>query len=100
MWKHIRSAVPSVYRRWANPRRDGRSRDHGAVRPAVTQFFHFLCAYGVAHGSAPEIDPNAWSIVNGKLYLNYSLGVRERWKADIPGFIRRADANWPAVPQR
>lgn len=58
------------------------------------------CAYGVALGSAPEIDPNAWSIVNGKLYLNYSLGVRDRWRADIPGFIRRADANWPAVLQR
>lgn len=58
------------------------------------------CAYGVAHGYAPEIDPAAWSIVEGKLYLNYSLGVRERWNKDIPGYIRRADANWPAVLKR
>lgn len=58
------------------------------------------CAYGVAHGYAPEIDPAAWSIVDGKLYLNYSLRVRESWNKDIPGYIRRADANWPAALKR
>ena len=58
------------------------------------------CAYGVAQGYAPEIDPSAWSIVEGKLYLNYSTSVRERWKTDIPGYIRKADANWPKVLQR
>jgi YHS domain-containing protein len=58
------------------------------------------CAYGVAGGYAVSIDPNAWSIVDGKLYLNYSLGVRKSWQADIPGYIRKADANWPRVLQR
>ena len=58
------------------------------------------CAYGVAQGSAPAIDPAAWSVVDGRLYLNYSLGVRERWRKDIPGYIRKADENWPAVLQR
>ena len=58
------------------------------------------CAYGVAQGYAPEIDPSAWSIVDGKLYLNFSQSIRERWRADIPGYIRKADANWPKVLQR
>ena len=55
------------------------------------------CAYGVALGSAPPIDPAAWSIVDGKLYLNYNLPTRTTWEKDIPGYIRRADANWPGV---
>jgi YHS domain-containing protein len=55
------------------------------------------CAYGVALGSAPPIDPAAWSIVDGKLYLNYNLPTRATWEKDIPGYIRKADANWPGV---
>jgi YHS domain-containing protein len=55
------------------------------------------CAYGVAQGYAPEIDPNAWKIVDAKLYLNFSPDVQRRWSRDIPGYIRKADANWPAV---
>jgi YHS domain-containing protein len=58
------------------------------------------CAYAVASGYTADIDPAAWSIVDGRLYLNYSLRVRERWSRDIPGNIRKGDANWPAVLQR
>lgn len=58
------------------------------------------CAFGVADGYTVAIDPQAWSIVNNQLYLNYSLSVRERWNKDIPGYIRKADTNWPRVLQR
>ena len=58
------------------------------------------CAYAVASGYTADIDPRAWSVVDGRLYLNYSLGVRERWSRDVPGNIRKADGNWPAVLQR
>lgn len=58
------------------------------------------CAYAVASGYTADIDPRAWTIVDGRLYLNYSLGVRDRWSRDIPGNIRKGDANWPAVLQR
>jgi YHS domain-containing protein len=58
------------------------------------------CAYAVSQGYTADIDPAAWSIVDGRLYLNYSLRIRERWTRDIPGHIRKADANWPAVLQR
>ncbi len=58
------------------------------------------CAYAVAQGYTADIDPAAWSVVDGKLYLNYSLSVRERWRKDIPGYIRKGDSNWPAVLQR
>jgi YHS domain-containing protein len=55
------------------------------------------CAYGVAGGYAAKIEPDAWSVVDGKLYLNYDKRVQASWKSDIPGYIRKADANWPAV---
>ncbi|MGH8670053.1 MAG: YHS domain-containing (seleno)protein [Burkholderiales bacterium] len=55
------------------------------------------CAYGVASGYAVKIDPAAWSVVDGKLYLNYDRSVQASWKSDVPGYIRKADANWPGV---
>ena len=58
------------------------------------------CAYGVANGYAVKIDPQAWSVVDGKLYLNFSPAVQADWKKDVPGYIRRADANWPKVLER
>lgn len=52
------------------------------------------CAYGVAQGAKPDIDPNAFAIVDGKLYLNLSPGVQKRWQADMPGHIAQATRNW------
>ena len=58
------------------------------------------CAYALAKGAIAGTVPEAWSIVDGKLYLNYSSAVQQRWKQDIPGNIRAANANWPAVLDR
>jgi YHS domain-containing protein len=55
------------------------------------------CAYGVAQNYLVKIDPRAWTVYEGRLYLNYSLKVREQWREDIPGNIRKADANWPGL---
>jgi YHS domain-containing protein len=55
------------------------------------------CAYGVASGYAVKIEPDAWSVVDGRLYLNYDRSVQKSWQADVPGYIRKADANWPQV---
>jgi YHS domain-containing protein len=52
------------------------------------------CAYGVAHGHKVKIDPEAFRVVNDRLYLNYSKGVQQRWLSDIPGNIATADSNW------
>ena len=56
-----------------------------------------FCAYGVSEGHAAPVDPEAWSIVSGKLYLNYDKKVREGWKKDTDGRIRKADQNWPKL---
>lgn len=55
------------------------------------------CAYGTAKGYKASIDPAAFTLVGDKLYLNHSKTVRSQWLTDIPGYIRKADANWPEV---
>jgi len=55
------------------------------------------CAWAVSNGYTASIDPDAWSIVDNKLYLNYSLGVRTQWSQDIPGNIAKGDVNWPKL---
>lgn len=59
-----------------------------------------FCAYGVARGYKVDFDPEAWHIRDGRLYLNYDLGVQREWMRDIPGHIARADANWPRLAER
>lgn len=58
------------------------------------------CAYGMASGYKAPTDPDAWTIVNGKLYLNYNKNVQNLWNKDRLGFIKKADTNWPAVKNR
>ena len=55
------------------------------------------CAWAVSQGYTAKIDPEAWSIHEGKLYLNYSKGVRQQWSKDIPGNIVKGDKNWPGL---
>lgn len=55
------------------------------------------CAFAVSRGYTASIEPEAWSIVDGKLYLNYSLSVRKQWSADEKGNIQKGIENWPRV---
>ena len=55
------------------------------------------CAYAVSQGGTADADPNAWAIVNGRLFLNLSKSVQARWQKDIPGYVKSADANWPKI---
>lgn len=55
------------------------------------------CAWAVSQGYTAKGDPKFWKIVDGKLYLNYDAGVQKKWEQDIPGFIGKANGNWPKV---
>lgn len=59
--------------------------------------FGGYCAWAVSRGHIADVDPEAWKIVHGKLYLNYSKRVQRMWEQDIPGNIARAEGNWPGV---
>jgi len=55
------------------------------------------CAYAMSLGHLAPTDPQAWTIHDGRLFLNYSTEVRAIWQADIPGNIAKADKFWPEV---
>ncbi len=57
-----------------------------------------FCAWAVAakNARAPG-NPKYWRVVDGKLYLNYSKSVQAKWLEDVPGYIERADRNWPTL---
>jgi len=57
--------------------------------------FSGLCATGISIGKELKGDPNAWKIVDGKLYLYHSAAVRAKGDAD-PATIARAHQNWAA----
>lgn len=67
--------------------------DPGSYAPQ----FGGYCAYAVSQGYTAPTDPEAWTIYEGKLYLNFSRRVRRIWERDIPGNIAAGEANWPAV---
>lgn len=81
---------------WRFASAENRARFAAAPEKYAPQYGGY-CAFGVAGGYAVKIEPDAWSVVDGKLYLNYDRGVQASWKKDVPGYIRKADANWPAV---
>lgn len=56
-----------------------------------------FCAYGTSRGYLVKVEPEAWSIVDGRLYLNYDLGVRQTWLGRTKTNIARADGNWPRL---
>lgn len=56
------------------------------------------CAYAVgAKNELVDIDPEAFTLVGDKLYLNYSKKVRTLWEADRAHYIEAGDHNWPAL---
>jgi len=74
------------------------NRDAFAAQPdKYAPQFGGYCAWAVSQGYTAGIDPEAWKVVDGKLYLNYSKDVQTTWAQDIPGNIAKAEANWPGV---
>jgi hypothetical protein len=56
--------------------------------------FGGFCSFGVSKGYKVSSDPDAWTVVNGKLYLNYSLKVKEDWMKDRDNLISTAEKKW------
>jgi YHS domain-containing protein len=55
------------------------------------------CAYGVSQNHTAPIDPEAWTVLDGKLFLNNSQSVKKTWSQSIPKYIEEADKNWPGL---
>jgi YHS domain-containing protein len=58
------------------------------------------CAYGVSRNKLVEIDVDAFQIVDGKLLLQYSKGVRDDFNKDAKGNLVKAEKNWPGLVEK
>lgn len=77
------------------------NRDKFKAQPAkyAPQFGGF-CAMGVALGKKLDVDPQAYRVVNDKLYLNVNKDVQKRWLDDVPGNIASAEKGWPVLKDK
>ena len=58
------------------------------------------CAYGLSEGHKAPTSADAWTIVDGKLYLNYNTKVRALWSKDPELRIEAADKNWLVIKDK
>ena len=53
------------------------------------------CAYGMANGYKAPTKEDAWTVVDGKLYLNFNQEARDMWQKKQKDYINAANKNWP-----
>lgn len=56
--------------------------------------FGGYCAFGTSEGHKAPTEADTWSIVNGKLYLNYNMDVKKIWIKNKEALIEKANSNW------
>lgn len=75
-------------------------RDLFATRPeAYAPRFGGFCAGAIAMGVTVRPDPEAWIIVDGKLYLNGDKAGLVDFRRDTAGNIQKAEEGWKALSQ-
>lgn len=52
------------------------------------------CSMGLALGKLAIADPEAWIIIDGKLYLYFSKGARDKFQHNTHENMKKAEANW------
>lgn len=57
-----------------------------------------FCSWGAANGKLFDVDPaNGWTIVDGKLYLNFNADLNKTFTQEAAKFIPKADKNWKSL---
>lgn len=64
---------------------------------AFTPQYGGYCAWALSKGKLAPGRADHWHVQDGRLYLNYSRRVKQRWDALRDEFIRDANANWPSA---
>lgn len=59
--------------------------------------FGGYCAYGVSIDKTVNIDPTAYQIIDGKLYLQYSKSIMDKFNQDQAGNLQKAFGYWPKL---
>lgn len=74
------------------------NRDKFAAAPErYAPQFGGYCAWAVGHGYTADTDPEAWKIIDGKLYLNYNKSIQKKWEPEASKWIPEGMRNWPAL---
>jgi len=48
----------------------------------------------MAAGKVAGVDPQAWKIIDGKLYLGWSKSGMDKFQKNAAAYIEKADHNW------
>ena len=59
--------------------------------------FGGYCSKAMSDGVVKSLDPDAWRIIDGKLYVYSSKKGRKVFGEDIPGRSAKAKANWATI---
>ena len=59
--------------------------------------FGGYCAFAVSQNYTAQTDPDAWTVADSKLYLNFDQDTKKEWLSQREQLIRQGDANWPEV---
>lgn len=62
--------------------------------------FGGYCGYGASRDYLAPVDPEAFTIMDGRLILQNSKRVLELWQKDPAGRLTLADRNWPGLVER
>jgi len=62
--------------------------------------FGGYCAYGMSENHKTPTEPQAFTIVDDKLYLNYNMDVLKMWRKDTKGRIAKAETNWTSLKDK
>jgi len=62
--------------------------------------FGGFCAFAVSRGHTAPVKIEAFQIVNGRLLMQYDLGVRKDFNKDTQANLQKADANWPGLVKK
>ncbi len=55
------------------------------------------CAFGVAQGYLVKVEPDQFTVREGKLYLNFDADVQAKWLKDPVGYIKTADGRFAGL---
>ena len=55
------------------------------------------CAYAISQNTDAGIEPEQFTVHEGKLYLNYNRSINKKWLKDKEAYIIDADKYWPQL---
>lgn len=62
--------------------------------------FGGFCGYAASINKVAPIEVEFFQIVEGRLILQHNEKAWNLWIKDVPGNLRRADQNWPALVEQ